>query len=102
MEVLKVGQRFKQGLLRPACHDGDSLPHLPSTVSALRSGMLGICINPEKGYSSSRIKNRAPATDIALTKSVTIAIALRGANNPKLTNSMLSQKTTTTRKTVEI
>src|SRR5437016_14131914 len=60
----------------------NSQHYLPSAASALRRGVLEICIKPENGRSSSRIRNNAPATEIAATNSVTIAVALRGANNP--------------------
>jgi len=48
------------------------------------------------------MRNIAPATDRALINKVINAVALRGANNPKLRYRTVNQKTTTTRNGVEI
>jgi hypothetical protein len=69
---------------------------------APRSGALEICINPSKGLYISRIKKIAPETDSAQTNRVAIAVALRGANKPKLLKIVASQKTSTASNGIEM
>src|ERR1700675_3224904 len=73
----------------------------PRCARALRSGALEICISPWKGLYISRIKKIAPETDSAQTSKVAIVIGLRGANKPKLTKIVASQKTSTARSGME-
>src|SRR6266403_3115166 len=75
-----------------------SFPYWPRCSRALRIGALETLIIPRSGWFISRIIKIAPETDIAPMSSTIITVALRGANKPKLRNSMVSQKSSTTRK----
>ena len=60
-----------------------------------RSGALEICTNPVYGVYISNIKKMAHETDSAAMNKLLTAVALTGANNPKLTKIAVSQRTST-------
>jgi hypothetical protein len=59
-------------------------------------GLLDIWMIPRKGTFSSSVISIAPATASAQRNSARIAVALCGANRPKLKKRRLSQNTTNT------
>ena len=60
-------------------------------------GALDIFITPENGVFISRIRKIDAATDRLQISNAPVAVALSGANNPKLPNSTVSQQMITTR-----
>jgi hypothetical protein len=71
--------------------------HLPRLERAYRSGSGETRMKPVNGDSISSTRNKAVATEIAQTNRAAITVAFQGANNPKLTNTMVSQNTRITR-----
>ena len=64
---------------------------LPSGASALLSVSVDIRNRPAKGWSISRIINRAPETDSPPTTKMITTIGTGRTNRPKLANIMVSQ-----------
>src|ERR1700723_3089271 len=63
---------------------------------AARSGALETRTMPEYGMYISTMRKTAAETDAAAIKKLGVTVAFVGANNPKLTNSAISQKIRTT------
>ena len=53
--------------------------HLARWLKTFAIGSLGMCIRPPKGWSNSRIKKIAPATEKAEANRASVVVALGGA-----------------------
>jgi len=69
----------------------------PRGAKAFTSGALGTCINPEKGWLNSRMRNRAPAVDRATTARNAKTVPLICVKRLKLRKMTIIQKTSTAR-----
>src|SRR3974390_950047 len=70
--------------------------HFVNWLTEFSIGVLEIRIRPPKGWSSSRIRKKAPATEQAETINARGAVGVGGASRLKLRKMATSKQTTTT------
>src|SRR5260370_13485805 len=103
-EDVEAGLRFLFNAMAPKQIDGFLFQGIPKMIyldhgpiarsHVFQQVMLEIRMIPRKGTFSSCVISIAPATASAQRNSARIAVALRGANRPKLKKRRLSQNTT--------